>query len=184
MSQRRFVILDRDGTIIIERNYLSHPDEVELLPGVGQALRELRKLDLGLVVVTNQSGLGRGYLDQARLDEIHARLRELLEAESAEPDGIYYCPHHPDDDCSCRKPRPGLVELAARELHFDPSASFFIGDKACDVDLGRRLGGVTFLVRTCYGRQHEASGNVEPHFMVDDLVAAVKIIKNALDGGR
>ena len=108
MSKRRFIVLDRDGTIIRECNYLSDPDQVELLPGVADGLRKLRKEDLGLVLVTNQSAIGRGLFDIPRLDQIHQRLQELLLAERIYLDGIYYCPHKPDDCCSCRNNRSHL----------------------------------------------------------------------------
>ena len=122
MSQRRFVLLDRDGTLIVERNYLSDPDQVELIPGAAAGLRRLAARGLGLVLVTNQSGIGRGFFDAARLAEIHERLTALLRAERVELDGIYVCPHHPDQACDCRKPRPALVLRAAAELGFDACA--------------------------------------------------------------
>jgi D-glycero-D-manno-heptose 1,7-bisphosphate phosphatase len=93
MSQRRFAVLDRDGTIIVERHYLSDASQVELIPGVAGGLRHLREMGLGLIVITNQSGIGRGFFDQARLDLIHQRLRELLQAEGVNLDDIYSCPH-------------------------------------------------------------------------------------------
>ncbi len=120
MSQRRFVVLDRDGTINVDRHYLSDPDQMELLSGATAGLRAMRAMGLGLVVVTNQSAIGRGYFDLARLEEIHNRLRDLLAAERVELDGIYVCPHLPDDGCDCRKPLPGLLRRAAAELAFDP----------------------------------------------------------------
>ena len=100
---RRFVILDRDGTICAERHYLSRPDQVELLPGAARGLRALRRLDLGLIVVTNQSGIGRGYFGEADLRAVHAQLRRLLAAEQIALDGVYCCPHLPEDECGCRK---------------------------------------------------------------------------------
>ena len=101
---QRFVVLDRDGTINVERHYLSHPDQVELIANAALGLAALNTLGLGLIVVTNQSGVGRGMFDVARLDAIHARLRDLLAAEGVRLDGIYYCPHLPDAGCRCRKP--------------------------------------------------------------------------------
>ncbi|MGB9105690.1 MAG: HAD-IIIA family hydrolase, partial [Terriglobales bacterium] len=127
---RRYVLLDRDGTLNVEKNYLSDPAGVELMPGVGQALAALQKIGLGLVVITNQSGVGRGYLDVAQLDRIHARLRELLSAEGVVLDGIYYCPHTPQEGCACRKPSTGLIENAAADLGFDPQRCFVVGDKS------------------------------------------------------
>ena len=180
MTQRHFVVLDRDGTIIVERQYLSDPSEVELIPGAASGLRQLSEMGLGLVVITNQSAVGRGFFDQARLDLIHRRLCELLNAEGVHLDGIYVCPHRPEDDCPCRKPRPGLLELAAQELDFDPQACFVIGDKACDIELGRRVGATTFLVRTGYGAQVTAETTVIPDYVVDDLWDAAQVIERLL----
>ena len=180
MTQRHFVVLDRDGTIIVERYYLSDPLQVELIPGVAAGLRQLSEMDLGLVVVTNQSALSRGFFDKARLNLIHQRLRELLYAEGVYLDGIYICPHRPEDNCLCRKPKIGLLELAAKELNFDPQASFVIGDKACDIELGQRVGATTFLVRTGYGAQVAAETMATPDYVVDDVRDAAQVIGRLL----
>ena len=174
--QQRFVALDRDGTIIKECHYLSDPDLVELLPGAANGLRLLRELSLGLVVVTNQSPIGRGFFDEARLLEIHQRLVELLAAEGVELDGIYLSPHTPDDECSCRKPRPGMLQLAAQELNFELSDCFVIGDKVCDIELGQRVGATTFLVRTGYGGQVAAESIIKPDYVVEDVWEATQVI--------
>jgi D-glycero-D-manno-heptose 1,7-bisphosphate phosphatase len=174
------VVLDRDGTINVECQYLSDPDQVELLPGVTDGLRQLHEMGLGLVVITNQSAIGRGFFDEARLGLIHQRLRELLEAEGVYLDGIYFCPHMPEDDCPCRKPRPGLLKLAAQELNLDPQACFVIGDKVCDIELGHRVGATTFLVRTGYGAQVAAKNAVMPDYVVDDVRDAAQVIKRLL----
>lgn len=178
---KRFVLLDRDGTINVERHYLSDPDEVELLPNAARGLAELAKLGLGLAVVTNQSGLARGYFDATRLEQIHERLRRLLrEAAGVELDGIFCCPHLPEEDCPCRKPRAGLIEQAAREFGFLPSEAFVIGDKACDVDLGRVIDATTILVRTGYGARHEAEGIAQADYVVDDLQEAARVIQGII----
>jgi len=172
--------LDRDGTIIAERFYLRDPDLVELIPGVAEGLRRLRERGLGLVVLTNQSALGRGYLDQAGLDRIHRRMCDLLETEGVRLDGIYVCPHIPEDGCSCRKPLPGMMEKAVSELRFDPRSGFVVGDKPCDVELGRRIGATTFLVRTGYGAQTAAEGLVRPDYVVDDVREAAAVVERLL----
>jgi D-glycero-D-manno-heptose 1,7-bisphosphate phosphatase len=120
LVSRRFVLLDRDGTINEEIGYVLRPDELRLVPGAGEALRELRGLGLGLVVLTNQSPIGRGMLTVAELHEIHARLTDLLAAEGVTLDGIEFCPHGPNDGCACRKPGTLMVERAAVALGFDP----------------------------------------------------------------
>lgn len=175
MKARRFVLLDRDGTLIAERNYLSRVEEVELLPGAAPGLRLLRHAGLGLAAITNQSGLARGYFDWATLDAIHSHLSQLLTNEGVSLAGFFVCPHAPDEGCDCRKPLPGLAQRAAAELHFDPADSFVIGDKPCDIELGRRLGAVTFLVRTGYGAQWERDG-LRADYIVDDILAAAQII--------
>jgi len=181
MSQRRFVLLDRDGTLIVERNYLSDPDQVELIPGAAPGLRRLAARGLGLVVVTNQSGIGRGLFDEAKLVEIHQRLIEALRAEQVDLDAIYFCPHRPDDACGCRKPRPALALRAAAELGFEPARAFVVGDMASDVALGRAIGATTLLVRTGHGAATLARGEARADYVVDDLQAAAERIETLLE---
>ncbi len=176
MTRRPFVVLDRDGTLIVHRPYLSHPDQVELIPGAAAALHLLRARGHGLVLVTNQSGVGRGYLDQAQLARIHARVCSLLAIGGAHLDGIYFCPHTPDDGCLCRKPQPGLLQRAAAELGFAPAESIVVGDNACDIELGQRVGATTILVRTGYGAQVAAQGLVQPDHVAADIRQAVGLI--------
>jgi D-glycero-D-manno-heptose 1,7-bisphosphate phosphatase len=181
MTQRRFVVLDRDGTINEERHYLSDPAQVELIPGAADGMRRLQQLGLGLVVVTNQSAIGRGFFDWQQLDLIHTRLRDLLAIERVNIDAFFVCPHRPEDNCACRKPKPLLIELAAKELDFDPQASFVIGDKPCDVDIGRAVGATTLLVRTGYGAQFASEATVAADFVVDDLTHAADVILPLLE---
>ena len=152
-AARRFVLLDRDGTIIEEKNYLSDPDQVVLLPGAVEGMRRFQEMGLGLAVITNQSGVGRGYFDLERLEEIHRRMLTLLDAHGVSIQGIYFCPHLPTDGCRCRKPETGNLEQATRDLDFDAGSSFVVGDRAGDVELGRRAGATTFLVTTGYGAE-------------------------------
>jgi D-glycero-D-manno-heptose 1,7-bisphosphate phosphatase len=180
MSPRRFVLLDRDGTLIVEKHYLSDPEQVELIAGAAEGLRRLAARGLGLAIVTNQSGIGRGYFDAARLAEIHARVLRELRAEGVEIDGIFVCPHHPDDRCACRKPRTGLALRAAAELGFDPARAFVVGDMASDVALGRALGATSLLVRTGHGAETLARGEARPDHVVDDLREAAQRIETLL----
>jgi histidinol-phosphate phosphatase family protein len=138
--------LDRDGTIVVDKHYLSDPDGLELLPNAIEGLRDLRELGARLVVVTNQSGVGRGYFPAEAVEPMHERLRELLAAGGVELDGIYVCPHAPDDGCACRKPGSALFEQAAEELDVDLGDSVVIGDKDADVEAGRRIGATSILV--------------------------------------
>ncbi|MEO8696154.1 MAG: HAD family hydrolase, partial [Acidimicrobiales bacterium] len=178
------VVLDRDGTLNVEVHYLSHPDQVELLPGVVEGLQALRAAGCRLVVVTNQSAIGRGYFDEACLQTIHDRLQALLGEHGVTLDAIYHCPHIPEDGCQCRKPGTLLVEQAAAALDFDPTHVFVVGDKPCDIDLGRGLGATTLLVRTGYGSAHERSGDTSADFVVDDLRDASRVIIGRLRADR
>lgn len=181
MGGKRFVLLDRDGTINAERHYLSEPEQIELLPNAARGMAEMARLGLGLAIVTNQSGLARGYFNAATLDRIHDRLRRLLhEATGVALDGIYCCPHLPDHDCRCRKPLPGLIEMAAAELGFKPAQAFVVGDKPCDIDLGRNVRAATFLVRTGYGAKYAEDAELRPDYVVDDLWHAAQVIGGLL----
>lgn len=171
---KRFVLIDRDGTINVEKHYLSDPDQLELYPGVGPALKRLQDAGFGIAVLTNQSGIARGYFDMGRLEQIHDRLRALLASDGVTVDGIYLCPHGPDDDCACRKPLPGMVEQAVAEHGFDPAQAFMIGDKEVDVELGLAVGAGTFLVRTGHGLKY-VEGTKADH-VVDDLATAAEMI--------
>ena len=177
-------MLDRDGTIIVERHYLSHPDAVELLPGAANGLRQLRRLGLGLVMITNQSAIGRGLFGTGTLQRIHERLAELLAGEGLQLDGIYWCPHRPEEDCPCRKPKTALVDRAGKELGFAPRHSFVIGDKICDIALGQGVGATTLLVRTGYGARVEAEERIQPDYVVGGLEEAAQRIERLLSVPR
>lgn len=141
------VFLDRDGVLIRDVNYLFRVEQVEVLTGVAEALRLLRDAGFKLAVVTNQSVVARGKLSEAGLSAIHMTLSEKIAAEGASYDAIYYCPHHPTEGigaykitCACRKPNPGMIEHAARELGLNPARSFVVGDQASDMDLAAWVG--------------------------------------------
>jgi D-glycero-D-manno-heptose 1,7-bisphosphate phosphatase len=174
---RRFVLVDRDGTINVERNHVTDPDEIELIPGSGQALARLRdELGMGIVVVTNQAHVGRGLLTTEGLDRIHERLLSLLAGDGATVDAIEVCPHAPADGCSCRKPAPGLALRAADRFGFDPASSIVIGDHAADMEMGRRIGATSIQVMTGHGpEEREAAAPFAEH-VAPDLATAVDII--------
>lgn len=141
------LFLDRDGLLIEDVGYLRHLSDIRWLPGVLPALATLSHLDIGFVVVTNQSAIGRGLLSIADLDRIHSQLRSEAGAAGARLDAIYYCPHHPTlgivpyrIHCRCRKPQPGMILAAARDLNLDLSQSVMVGDKCTDVEAGSRAG--------------------------------------------
>jgi D-glycero-D-manno-heptose 1,7-bisphosphate phosphatase len=175
---QRFVILDRDGTIIVDRNYLSDHDGVELLPSAASGLQKIQALGLRLVLITNQSGVGRGFFSMKDVDALHQRMTTFLEEHDIKLEGIFVCPHTPGDGCECRKPQPGLARLAADHLGISLADSFVIGDKACDIQLGHNIGATTFLVRTGYGDNEARNGRCKPHFIVTDLLEAAQLIEN------
>lgn len=148
---RPAVFLDRDGTLNVEKEYLYRYADWEWLPGVPQALRRLVKSGFKLVVVSNQSGVGRGFYTAADVVRLHRCVAAALRAEGVRIAGFYVCPHAPADGCDCRKPRPGLIQRAARERGIDLSRSFLVGDKAIDVEAALSAGVTPLLVLTGYG---------------------------------
>lgn len=177
----RAVFLDRDGTLIRERDYLSDPDGVELLPGVPEAMTALRETGLRLVVVTNQSGIERGYYSVEAYRAVEARVDEMLAQAGASVDGTYFCPAV-DDNADCRKPNTGMHRQAADELGIELVGSYFVGDKISDLLPAERLDGVGILVRTGYGREHEA--RLPEWARVEDDLLAVSRFVHEREGRR
>jgi D-glycero-D-manno-heptose 1,7-bisphosphate phosphatase len=138
--RRRFALLDRDGTVVIDKIYLSDPAGLEFAPGVIEGLRLMRDAGLRFIMITNQSGIARGYFDGETLAEIHRRLREMLAAEGIDLEAIYYCPHGPSDACRCRKPEPGLVLEAMTDFGFSPAEAVLIGDSEADMGAAKATG--------------------------------------------
>ena len=180
--RRRFVLLDRDGTIIVEKNYLRAVKDLELLPHAAEGLRLFRTRGFGLIVITNQSGVGRGLVSIAAVEEIHAELARRLEAEGVPLEAIYYCPHLPSDNCNCRKPRIGLAERAAGDFGFELGECLVIGDKVSDVEFGRACDARTILVRTGYGTLQESLAR--PDAVADNLEDAASLSLRLEDGNR
>jgi D-glycero-D-manno-heptose 1,7-bisphosphate phosphatase len=187
-ESRGAVFLDRDGTLIEEVGYLDRLERVELYPWTIDAIRVLNRVGLRVVLVSNQSGVARGFFSEEVVDEVHRHMAALLEAGGARIDAYYYCPHHPDGKvdgyairCDCRKPNPGLVERAVRELGVDPARSFVVGDRWLDVALAQRVGARGVLVRTGYGATEEAKppAGLTADATADNLAGAVAwILKN------
>lgn len=146
MTGRRGIFLDRDGTLMADTGYIREPSDVVLVPGATEALRRLRDSGFCLVLVSNQSGIGRGIITEEEAASVHAELERLLAREGTTLDGAYYCPHAPWDGCACRKPAPGLLLQAAQDLGLDLSRSVVVGDKESDVDAGRAAGCVSLLL--------------------------------------
>jgi histidinol-phosphate phosphatase family protein len=174
MSGRRTVFLDRDGVLNYNRSdYVKTPEEFVPIPGAAAAVAALNRAHWRVVVISNQSGLGRGLIAPASLDAITARLLAGLKAVGGSVDAIYYCPHRPDDGCDCRKPAPGLVLRAAREHSIDLAGSFFVGDSAGDILCGRAVGMRTVLVETGLPDQRPDPEVVRPDHVARDLAGAV-----------
>lgn len=178
LSVKRAIFLDRDGTINVEKNYLIDPAELVLFPGVGEALRRGHDAGYLLVVVTNQSGVARGYFTSSAVDALHDHLQQELRPYGVQIDAFYHCPHHPEHGagpCDCRKGAPGMLLQAAQEHQIDLSASWMIGDKHSDIEAGNRAGCRSILVRTGYGEQ-EGQGLPPATVIVDSLAAAIELI--------
>lgn len=174
------VFLDRDGTLIVERGYITVPDGVELIPGAAAAVARLREAGWKVFVITNQGCVAKGMITEDELGLIHVRMVALLAEAGAGIDGVYYCPHHPDGDqiqysveCDCRKPRPGLLERAAGEHDVDLAESVMIGDTLRDLEAGRAAGARGVLVLTGHGAQTVAEEHGADH-VAADLAAAVE----------
>ena len=161
------VLLDRDGTVIHEKEYLADPDGVELIRGAIDGLKRLQDAGAVLVIISNQSGVGRGYFTEQDVEAVNNRMVNLLEQAGVRIHGVYYCPHAPDDRCDCRKPEIGLLKQAATDTGLPLASAFMIGDKAADVEAGQRAGCRTVLMLTGYGKEMRERCN--PDFVARDL---------------
>lgn len=182
------VFIDRDGTVNEEVGYLDDVDRLRLIPGAARAVRLLNEADVVTILVSNQSGVARGYFPESRVKEVHAELERMLGSEGARLDAIYYCPHHPDFGppglrvlCDCRKPRTGMITRGVEEFGLDPLHSYVVGDKLTDIACAKAAGSIGVLVHTGYGRGERDSnperGRVVPdHEAADLLEAAAWII--------
>lgn len=181
-TEKRAVFLDRDGTINVEREYLFRPEDFHFVAGAPEAIRLFREAGFLVVVVTNQSGVGRGYYDEAAVEELHRHMDSELAMAGAAVDAYYYCPHHPTAgngiylmECTCRKPLPGMLHQAAADLKIDLARSWMVGDKLVDVEAGQRAGCMTALVLTGYGTQEQEA--LPPGVAIyDDILSAARAI--------
>ncbi|HLP16510.1 MAG TPA: D-glycero-beta-D-manno-heptose 1,7-bisphosphate 7-phosphatase [Bacteroidota bacterium] len=181
------VFLDRDGTINVDVDYLSSPDELRFIPRSVEAIRSLNEAGIRVFVITNQSGIARGYLTETEMHAVHDAMNAQLKRQGAWIDGFFYCPHHPSAaveqykmKCSCRKPAPGmLIEAAARHT-IDLASSFVIGDKAIDVQTGRAVGATCIQVATGYGTAEKDAGAQWRDHYTNDLYEAVLIVKSII----
>jgi D-glycero-D-manno-heptose 1,7-bisphosphate phosphatase len=179
---RRAVFLDRDGTLCEEVGYLNHISRLRLFPFAAAAVRRLNDAGFPVIVVTNQSGVSRGFFPESLVGEVHDRIRQELSAAGARVDAFYSCIHGKEDACACRKPRTGMLDRAARDHGLEVRGSWVVGDRRDDLELAHNAGARGVLVLTGYGRGdyhwHGPSWARQPEFVVDDVVGAVDTILN------
>ena len=182
---RRAVFLDRDGTICEEMGYLNHISRFRMFPFAPAAIRRLNAAQIPVIVITNQSGVARGFFPEALVQEVHEKMAAELAAGGARVDGIYYCPHKSDATCGCRKPYPGMLEQAAREHGLELAGSHMVSDRVEDLEMAAKAGARSILVLTGYGRgeselradrRRSAGARV-----VENLSAAVDLILQERD---
>ena len=188
-EKTKAVFLDRDGTISVEVGYIDSSEKLELYAGAEEALTKMQRLGFKLIIITNQSGVARGYFPESKVEEINNRLIGILSDSGVTIDGVYYCPHYPGADvekydrkCDCRKPGIKLVMDAVEQHNIELEGSVFIGDKLSDIECGKNAGIRTILVRTGYGADEEKKITTDnnlrmPDFIANDLEDSVAWIK-------
>jgi D-glycero-D-manno-heptose 1,7-bisphosphate phosphatase len=186
---RRAVFLDRDGTICEELGYVNHIDRFQIFPFAAEAIRQLNQAEIPVIVVTNQSGIARNIFPESLVHEVHKKMVAELAAGGAWIDAIYYCPHKSEDACECRKPNPGLLERAAREHALNLAASWIVGDRYADLEMGHVAGSRGILVMTGYGRGeyelHRDTWPRQPDALAENLRDAVRdILRNGCGAPR
>jgi len=169
------VFLDRDGTICRDVHYMSRPEQFELLQGVAEGIRIFNDLGLKVIVITNQSAIARGYLTEKDLTRIHNKMIEEISAKDARVNAIYYCPHHPDDGCDCRKPKIGLLKRAEKDLNLNLKRCFLIGDRELDVKTAWNAGCTSIIVPS-----PETEKSIKSDYILPNLHEAAKLIKRIL----
>lgn len=182
----RAVFLDRDGVITQDPPHYAHKlSQFKLIPRSAEAIKLLNKKGFEVIVVSNQSGVARGYYQEKDIKIFNRAMEEELKNKCADIDAIYYCPHHPEAeieqyrvDCDCRKPKPGMLKQAEKDLNLDLEESFMIGDKWSDIEAGRRAGCRSIMVRTGHGKDELKKCVEYNHIVVEDLYDAVKLIIN------
>lgn len=178
--RRRAVFLDRDGTIAEETGYVNHVSRFSVFPFAAAAIRRLNEAGIPVIVITNQSGVARGFFPEEMIHRVHEKMTTVLATGGARVDGIYYCPHDSSVECECRKPNPGMPQRAAREHNLELEGSFLVSDRFVDLDMGKKSGCRSILVMTGYGRgEYEWNRGRWPHLpdvVVEDLTGAVEWI--------
>ena len=179
MKKDSAIFLDRDGTINEEVGYLDSLEKLKIYPNSPQAIRLINESGMKAVVITNQSGVARGYFNENFVRTVHLRINEILQRKGAYIDRFYYCPHHPTEgretylrSCNCRKPNPGMLIKASEELNVDLSSSYMVGDMVKDIELANRVGSRGILVKTGYG-EYVMSSDIKPAYIARDILDAV-----------
>ncbi|MBW1720643.1 MAG: HAD family hydrolase [Deltaproteobacteria bacterium] len=183
--KRPAVFIDRDGTVNEQMGYINHPNRFKLLPGAAEAIRLLNRNRILAIIVSNQSGVARGYFPIELVHEVHRLMESALEKQGARIDGIFFCPHHPQGvvpefkkKCDCRKPGTGMVDLACRSFEIDKTRSYLIGDRYLDIETAERAGLKGILVKTGYGLGDLTyifpQRPLRPCYIADDLLQAVQ----------
>ena len=182
------VFFDRDGTINVDLDYLSDPEKLRLIPGAADAIKEANELGVRVFVITNQSGVARGLYTEQDVHTVHRRLQQVLRQAGARIDALFYCPHHPDygnppyrKECSCRKPKIGMLKEAEKSFGIDLKASFVVGDKCTDVETGKNAGCGTVLVLTGYGTAEAAECGAKADHVARDIYEAWKHIRHIIE---
>lgn len=188
-GKRSAVFLDRDGTINVEKDYLSKIEDFEFISGAPEAIKKLKEAGFFVVVVSNQSGVARGYFDEDAVNKLHQHIQTELAAYGTSIDDFYFCPHHPEKGhgvykvvCNCRKGNPGMLLQAAREHELDLHSSFMVGDKLADIEAGKRSGCKSFLVLTGYGSEAALTPGAADVETCSDLGCAAELISASLKG--
>ena len=163
------MFVDRDGTLNDDPGYLTNPNGLILFPGVVEAIAQLKEAGCRVVLVTNQSAIGREYMTETQLKLIHDKLETLLEKGGGSLDGIFFCPHRPDDRCECRKPKPGLIHQAVDTLGVQTSRSYMIGDKQSDMELAQNIGAIGVLVATNSRSQDAISAHKQGRLDIESI---------------
>jgi len=179
---RKAVFIDRDGTINVNYGYINNPDDFKMYPNVAKGIKLLQENGFKIIIITNQSGIARGYFSEKSLEEIHDKMKKELSKEDTGVDAIYYCPHHPDENCNCRKPKPGMLEQAIKDFDIEIKDSYIIGDRMLDVEAGKIIGCKTVLIPEDKElvKKEMTESDIDPDIVCDDFYSGIEwIIKNS-----
>ncbi len=175
-ASNKAVFIDRDDTISRDVPYCGRPEDFELLPTVGTGISLLSQAGFKVVVITNQSGVARGYFTEEMLAKIHQKMADELTRYGAHVDAVYYCPHHPDDNCDCRKPKPKLAYQTIQDLNIEPRHSYVMGDRLMDMELARRIGSKSVMIPSETGRYELKQAGICPDYIAPDLETGARWI--------